>query len=287
LRRYPAHTRSVILDGVVPPDVILGPDIARAAQAALDAIFVRCAESADCQNRFGDLAAKFAAVRTELAAGNVVVARGNRETGKTEEIALVEGHLQGLTRLMSYSAGTAALLPLVIDDAAAGRYATLLAQTELVMGSIEQQLSFPTHNSVVCAEDVPRIEERDRNYGRGTYLGSSIMDALFTICDRWPAGPVDEDFFAPVASDRPVLVLSGGNDPVTPSRYGERIIAAGLRNALHVVAPEQGHGVAPIGCAPRLMADFIDAAGFAELDASCIEAALPLPFFLTPAGPAP
>ncbi len=41
LRRYPDATRSVILDGVVPPQRALGPDIALEAQRALENIFGR------------------------------------------------------------------------------------------------------------------------------------------------------------------------------------------------------------------------------------------------------
>ena len=44
-RMYPETTRSVILDGVVPPQFALGPGIALEAQKALQAILDRCAES--------------------------------------------------------------------------------------------------------------------------------------------------------------------------------------------------------------------------------------------------
>ena len=48
LRKYPERTRSVIIDGVVPGDLLLGPSMATDAQASLDLLFDRCAESADC-----------------------------------------------------------------------------------------------------------------------------------------------------------------------------------------------------------------------------------------------
>ena len=52
LRRYPGSTRTVVLDGVVAPQIALGPGIAIEAQKALDAIFDRCAESEPCNERF-------------------------------------------------------------------------------------------------------------------------------------------------------------------------------------------------------------------------------------------
>ena len=39
---------------------------------------------------------------------------------------------------------------------------------------------------------------------------------LQSLCEVWPRGPIDADLHAPLKSDVPVLLLSGGNDPVTP-----------------------------------------------------------------------
>ena len=41
LRRYPESTRTLVIDGVVPPTLALGPDIALNAQLTLDSIFTR------------------------------------------------------------------------------------------------------------------------------------------------------------------------------------------------------------------------------------------------------
>ena len=85
----------------------------------------------------------------------------------------------------------------------------------------------------------------------------------------------------------PVLFISGSADPATPAELADEIIAGGVSNSLHIVVEHQGHGVFGIGCMPRIAEQFINAASVAGLDVSCIEAALPVPFFLSPAGPAP
>jgi hypothetical protein len=84
-----------------------------------------------------------------------------------------------------------------------------------------------------------------------------------------------------------VLFISGSADPATPAEFVDAIIAGGVSNSMHIVVEDQGHGVFGIGCMPRIAERFINAASVAELDTSCIAAALPVPFFLTPAGPAP
>jgi pimeloyl-ACP methyl ester carboxylesterase len=285
LRRYPGRVRTMILDGVVPAELVLGPDIADNAQRALDAILERCRMDAQCGDRFGDLESKLGAVLARVAQGEAAVKRV-RPDDRVERSAVTLEQVQGVLRLMSYSATTAALLPLVVDEAYRGRYETLVAQAELALGSAEQSIGFAMHNSVVCSEDVP-LAEPGNAYGRGTYLGEAVMQALLAICTDWPIGIVDADFKQPVESDVPVLLLSGASDPATPPSYAKRVIEGGLTNALHVIANDQGHSIAMVGCVPRLIRDFIDSGSLSGLDAGCIEREVATPFFLSLAGPAP
>ena len=78
------------------------------------------------------------------------------------------------------------------------------------------------------------------------------------------------DFHAPLTSDTPVLILSGGLDPVTPPANGKRV-AETLPNSRHVIAAGYGHIVSPHACAPRLIEKFIDEAGFGTLPQSCLD----------------
>ena len=73
---------------------------------------------------------------------------------------------------------------------------------------------------------------------------------------------------------------------MTPPEYGERV-AAGFAHGLHLVAPGSGHNVLPRGCLPRLAEEFVESGSVEGLDASCVQEIEPMPFFLTPAGPAP
>ena len=110
LRRYPERTRSVVLDGVVPPPLALGPDVAREAQRALEQIFERCAADALCGERFGDLNGTFASLLARLDAAE----------GTAPPLRAVE--LRTLVRFMSYNVATVALLPILIDEAHGGNY---------------------------------------------------------------------------------------------------------------------------------------------------------------------
>jgi pimeloyl-ACP methyl ester carboxylesterase len=277
----------VILDGVVPAAMTLGPDIAPNAQAALDAIWQRCADAEPCATEFGDLAAKFAGVQQQLATGALIIDGADPVSGESLQISFGEDEFRAVVRLMSYSAQTAALLPLVINEAHAGNYKPLAGQARIVVQGLSESLSFAMHNSVVCTEDAPFFVSGADESGAGTYLGNSVFDALATICARWPRGVLDEDFKTAVVSDRPVLLLSGETDPVTPPAYAEMAIAGGLSNSVHLIGHAQGHGMAAVACVPRLMRSFLNEPEPSELQSACVADEPPTAFFLSFQGPAP
>ena len=117
-------------------------------------------------------------------------------------------------------------------------------------------------------------------------MGAFQLDALEAICSVWPAGPIDDEFKVPLATDIPVLLLSGDADPITPPRYAE-LAAIDLKNAVHLIDKDQGHGQLGVGCMPQLIADFIDTADPTGLDTECLNRSFVMPFFLDFSGPNP
>jgi pimeloyl-ACP methyl ester carboxylesterase len=98
----------------------------------------------------------------------------------------------------------------------------------------------------------------------------SLAKQELAVCDVWPRGEAAADAAKPVVSDVPVLILSGGLDPVTPPANGAEV-AKTLSASRHIVARGYGHIVSPHACGPRLIAAFIDDPTFATLPAPCVE----------------
>ena len=285
LRRHPERTRSLVLDGLVPAPVALGPDTALEGQVALDAAWARCETNASCNAAFPDIRARFDAVMERLAETPAEVTVAHPSSGEPTPLTLSRNVAAGVVRLLLYSPRSAAMLPVLFDDAFEHRYERLAAQALMLTEGIGD-LAYGLNFAIVCTEDVPFWGEVDLEAQRATYIGTMFVEATAKVCERWPAGVMDEGFKAPVESDVPVLILTGEKDPITPPRYVP-LATPGLANHVEIVGPGQGHGMLGTGCVPHLMAQFVDTPEPAELDASCAERITPFPPFVSPLGPAP
>lgn len=287
-RRFPQATRTIVLDGVVPPQLALGPEIAIEAQRALDNIFARCSADAACDERFPDVAGAFETLKEKLAKKPVKVRLSNPVSGDYERMSFGRDEFAAAIRLLAYHSHTIALMPLLISEAADGNYAPLAAQYQMTVASLSESLAIGMHNTVMCSEDAPFYDNLtiDTQALGASYIGAVQLDALEAICSIWPAGPVDADFKRPLAIDTPTLLLSGSADPITPPAYAD-IAARNLKRAWLLTLEHQGHGQIAVGCMPRVVERFIDNATLKGIDASCREQAFVMPFFLDFGGPAP
>jgi pimeloyl-ACP methyl ester carboxylesterase len=287
LRVYPDRVRSVILDGVVPADLALGPDVSLDAQRALELIFKRCDGDFACHKAFPQLAADFTALQHELMDHPVSVALRDPMSGAPRTETLTWGKVAGAIRLMSYQSETASLLPLLIHQAATAHdYAPLMGTALIFTGEIQDSFAGGMGAAVLCTEDAPFLKEDAAKGLQDTYLGAYTVDTMQKSCSAWPRGVMTSDFKQPVVSAKPVLLLSGEDDPITPPANAERT-AKTLSDSLSLVVPGQGHGNVFRGCVPRIAAAFVEAAAVKGLDTACVKDTKPFPFFISFSGPSP
>ena len=288
MRRHPNSVHAVILDGVTYPEQAIGPDTPLDGERALDLIVSRCEHAPDCAAAYPQLRPELDALRRQFGPQKSMISLDDPSTGAPLPIEFNRGMLNASLRFLSYSAAQASLLPALIHRAAQGALAPLAAQTIMTARQVGDQLAAGMQMSVVCSEDVPFFAAAgiDRAAVARTYQGADQLDALQEICKLWPRGPVDADLHSPLRSDIPTLLLSGEADPVTPPGDAERA-AQGLSRHRHLILRGEGHGQVATGCIPRLMAEFLDTAAPAALDAGCLTRHSPAPFFLSMTGPAP
>jgi len=277
LMRHPDGVRSLVLDSPVPNEAILGEDFARNLESALDRQFAACTADPACNKRFGDPWTTLRRLKAELAEHPRRVKIRDPQTYEETEQLLGPATLALVARMYAYSPETAALLPLSIDAAAAGNPGPLLAQAKLMTGDLGDDMNGGMSMSILCSEDADRLQPRPED--ADTVLGNHLIDGILAQCSVWPHGTRPDDFHAPVTTGKPVLVLSGELDPVTPPAYGETIMA-GLSNARHLILKGQGHAVFARGCMPQLLDEFIARNDPAGLDAACLDRLGPTPAFI-------
>jgi len=296
LRQHPESVRTVILDGVMPQDWLLGPSAARDAQRALDLIWDRCEAEPACRATFSNIRTEFETLLATLERQPVQVTVAHPVTGVPTEVTLTRRQAASTVRLLSYSSETVALLPLLVHAAqSTGDYSRLAAQYLILNDAwtlpaksakscdLDQRVSDGTYWSILCAEDAAFLAQEAGSRKIRTYLDDMTAE-IRKVCATWPRGPVSADFRQPVTSETPVLLLSGEADPVTPPANGDQA-ARTLSNSLHLVAPGQGHTVIVRGCIPKIAAAFVESGTVKGLESGCVKDIQPMPFFVSFAGP--
>ncbi|MBN8726886.1 MAG: alpha/beta fold hydrolase [Xanthomonadales bacterium] len=284
LMRHPDGVRSTVLDSPVPNQAILGEDFARNLESALDRQFAACTATPACKARFGDPKETLRALKATLATESRRVKFRDPQSFEEAEQVLGPATLAMVARIYAYTPETAALLPLTLDIAAAGDPGPLLAQAKLMSGDLLDDMNNGMSMSVICSEDADRLEPRPED--ADTLLGNQLVEAILAQCEVWPHGARPADFHEPLSTAKPVLVLSGELDPVTPPAYGD-VIMLGLANGRHLTLKGQGHALFARGCTPHLIDEFIARNDPAGLDASCLDRLGPTPAFINFNGAAP
>ena len=288
-RRFPKSTRTVILDGVVNPEVVLGPAIAIDAERALERILKRCTDNADCAKAFTNPSADYRDLRARLTARPERTMVSDVATGRPIHFDFTSRHLSAVLRFASYNDDQAALLPLSLHLAThENNFTPLASQFRVFANSLEASFAYGMHNSVACSEDAPFIDgsKLDLPSLNATHMGAEQVEQLIEACKDWPKGIVDSDLHASLKSDAAALLLSGADDPVTPPEYAAMAQRA-FADSKHVIIAGHGHGQLGAPCVDRIIANFVAAGTAKDLDTSCTEKLKPMPFFITLAGPAP
>ena len=286
LRRHGERVRSMILDGVAPPDMRLPLYTARDAQRALDKLLADCEADGACRAAHPGLAARVRTLLERLAANPSRVSLVHPRTGVTEEIVVEARVVASVLFGALYSPLSASLVPTLLARAEQGDFQPLFALA-LASEEAQENMSLGMQLSVICSEDSPRVSTDDlAREAEGSVFAGYLLRGQAMACGMWPRGSIDSAYYEPVVSDVPTLILSGDVDPVTPPGWGEAV-AKHLSNSRHVVMPASGHGVIATPCGHQLVGEFIEEGSAADLDTSCVDDVRRPPFFLTPAGPDP
>lgn len=283
-RRYPQQARTIILDGVAPVSIALPKYFARDAMAALVAVNNECLMQTDCATEFGDIVQKAETVLQRL---NELQAKGepleiryeHPRNQQSETLRLTPRTFSSLLFMSLYSRDLTVLLPRAISFAEKADYRLLAALSAL--SSEQAQLMNITEGmrySVICNEDWPLLSASDIEQS-APFFGVPFVKEMQPICALWPKAELPADYWLPIKSDVPALLLSGKHDPVTPEVWAQSV-AEHLPNATKLSAAGGNHSISIEGCVPQLIAQFIERASMQDVKADCVDKIKPLPLVL-------
>ncbi|MGD9502151.1 MAG: alpha/beta fold hydrolase [Methyloceanibacter sp.] len=298
LRDHPQGIRSIVLDSVLPPAYTI-PGNWQIARDGFDNLFKACAAEPACNAAHPHLEETFTQLVNRLEAEPVTATVKDPATGENLKVVIDGGALIDWLRNQNYAVPLLRAAPGRIDGLAAGQEDAIAAIAEDRVsrapppGPDIPALGYGLSYGVSCREDYPfATPEELAAAGRKAFpdFPASIQrEAIGSWAyvnedcrEVWKVPAAPEAMRQPVASDIPVLLVSGTFDTLT-SLAGAKAAAAKLSNATIISIPGVGHVVAPVSpCAQAVIVSFL--ADPARPDTSCV-GALPPPSLAAPASP--
>ncbi|MCC5953618.1 MAG: alpha/beta fold hydrolase [Acidimicrobiia bacterium] len=267
LRDDPTGVRAVAIDGIYPPDAD-GAGVRGVRQSvlfAMDTFVELCADDEDCLDLLGDPAAVLVDAVAELErqweedpeayldGADLLFALPNLLVDPDLAwllLGVAEGYedaVEDLDEAIAVSLGyrrqriVAAGALVGVDDDAAATESTVMRL------------------SLDCIEEVPFAEAATPEVAGAAWPGwlLDLVDAqaLASACDVWDVPAADGIEAEPVASDLPVLLISGLLDAVTPPVWARQAVAS-LPNGQLVSVPHLGHDAVVDECVVEIVIEF-------------------------------
>ncbi|WP_460218616.1 alpha/beta fold hydrolase [Psychroserpens sp. MEBiC05023] len=234
---YPSKVRTSILSGLFPPNIRLYDNIYTNLNRSLNKLFNTCDNDENCSKKYPNLRDEFKTICTALDKAPKTFSNGN------ENIVINKQDFLLLIQQMLYDRRT-------ISEAPSFIMAFKNEDSNAVIESIQAFASRLGIINVAAYWSVMTIDEG--TFGNAKSLANDGQQhatlssgiSLFTsdpdVIKVWPSQNNKNKTMKAVASDVPTLLVSGDWDPITPPSNAENA-AKSLRNANHVVFPNDGH----------------------------------------------
>jgi pimeloyl-ACP methyl ester carboxylesterase len=271
LREHPDRVVAVAMDGVTPIDYGMPLPFSKGVQTAWERIVEDCADQSDCAAAYPDLANDLASVFARVDQ-SPATARITLPEGRDATVSVEHGDLAYAIRGILYNSNASAGLPKQVHAAAETGDLSFFAQSSFDRSVALRStvVAMGLHLSAYCAEDVPRIRTQEVGPGTsGTFMGSYLLEQYGAACEAWPSRPLDDNWFRPLRSNVPVLLISGYYDPSTPAAAADRV-AKTLTNSLHIVVRNSGHG-SGFRCARPAVLRFLETGSLEGVSNPCPE----------------
>ena len=265
MRDHPDGIRSVVVNSIVPPDIVNLPFTWGSFKAGMTAIFDDCAAQPSCESRYPHLLATLTELVNRLEKQPIVQNIVPPQGGAPVKVVLDGG---ALVNMLVANRPKPADMPRALTELAHGN-------PQIMLGARAASAEVPAHpeqalgmtQSLVCREwepygstaDVLRAgKEEFPNWPDSVLVNAPQLPFEHELCQAWnvPKGPDSQR--VRVRSAIPTLVVSGDIDAKTGHQWG-RYVANGLPNSTYVRIRNIGHWViVQSPCAARIFRSFVN-----------------------------
>ena len=245
--QHQARLRSVILDGVVRPDIDFNAAAGHTASYALRNLFHACAQDLRCSRAYPNLEQTFLSLLDQLNKQPVALTLTTPLTKqavatRVDGNAFVSALMSRLVRPYSGDTARGTSIPKFIHDASRGDFGWVAEGLSQDLESSDGSAKGMYH-SVLCVRQNSVQATADQvlppPYPQLAAMGVRESETVDNVCKLLQAERKPP--FAYRNTSIPTLVLNGAYDPVTPQPYGE-FVAGSLDNAHVYTFPGLGHG---------------------------------------------
>ena len=280
--QYPDQVRTVTIDGTAPLSNKVPLYFTRDAEKTINLLLQDCRNDTGCSAAFADLDERFMEFMNNYPEDGIKTTLADPNTGKMTEVTIGKDVVVSAIRTILYSPVTTRMLPLAIEKMLDNDFRPL---SGIMSAGGDAGMTLGATLTILCAEEYSRFTENDMaERAKDGFEAGTFARLMYESCQLWPKAPLPEIYTQTLEQQMPTLILSGSLDPVTPPYWGEEM-KVHFPNSLHLVAPNTGHNVAPVGCADELITEFVKTAKFDGIDATCLDDIKRPTFFLNSSGP--
>ncbi|MBG6063628.1 pimeloyl-ACP methyl ester carboxylesterase [Flavobacterium sp. CG_9.1] len=214
---------------------------------SLKKVFEACKNDPNCNKQYQNLESTYYATIEKLEKNPITVKVDKKKISSGEFTYNVEDFKVSIQQAL-YHKQLIEVLPLLITEFNKGNKSTLSSLVAAFSGALG--LDYGAYYCVTCNEAIPNnsISEFDNDALKYKKLkgGLSFYKSDFSVCDKWNLGTTSSsktlnDLSNLFTLTSPVLVFSGGFDPITPASNG-KITNGKFKNSFLVNVPSLGHG---------------------------------------------
>lgn len=272
MRNYPKRTRTLTVQGCVPPGFDYVNEMDIAIQEQLDILIQRCKDDASCNKYYPNFKKELYEIRDRLEAEPFEF-EYELDNGKKKVLTIDDLLFRRIVGHQILNGDANEAIPLLVHRAYEGNYAPLIVAS----GSLN--LDMPVFLSQFCPEEIDRFEYKSEDIdSERLFTKGAIAEEKENACSLWADMPTANWLNEPLKGECPILILTGEYDANTPIRMGEQIRNVFPERSRHIILPYQGHASSDRTCRFNIISQFVDTRNLESLNTTCLTSMHPPKF---------